>query len=355
MSRLYTRLPPRLRSYGHVLRARLLPAALRGRRPPRPSASHLVLTWRCNVRCQGCGAWKREPGGELTVPQWRALFAKLPFLDIVKIIGGEPFVYDDLGGVVRAIREQINPHVVQLVTNGTCTEEVVHFVEQHAWPSLHLRLSLDGLARTHDASRGVQGTFDKVMATMEALSAIRRAGRRRFQLAVNPTVTDACLDDVDPLAEICRSMGVDIVPGFKVKPFLHHAVVSPENMKTLDMHDPVRTIRRLNRGDLGARSGFNTAERLALELINKLVFRKQVRGGDSLRFDCKELRNLMYLFPGGEVVTCGLRHEPVGNLSTQSFDEVWYSARADRFRREVDDCTGCMQGAVEIMSKLYGG
>ena len=350
MSRLYNRLPPRLRSYGHVLRARLLPD---GQRPPRPSATHLVLSWRCNVRCKGCGAWKREPTGELTVDQWRRVFAKLYFLDIVKIIGGEPFVYEEIDKLVLAIRDEINPHIVQLVTNGTHTDRVVDFVERHAWPSLHMRLSLDGLAESHDSARGVEGTFDKVMATMEALAAIRK--RKRFQLAVNLTVTDSSLEDVDPLVQLCDRLGVDLVPGFKVKPFLHHAVVSPENMKTLDMDDPGRTLRRLHRGDLGARSGFNPVERLALRLINSLVFRKQVRGGESLKFACKELRNLMYLFPGGELVTCGLRHEPVGNLYEQSFDEVWYSPRAARARDEVDGCTGCMQGAVEIMSKLYGG
>ncbi len=352
MSWLYNKLPPRLRSYGHVLRARLLPD---GRRPPRPSATHLVLSWRCNVRCKGCGAWKREPTGELTVDQWRQVFAKLHFLDIIKIIGGEPFVYEDIDGLVLAIRDEINPHIVQLVTNGTRTDEVVRFVERHAWPNLHLRLSLDGLAEAHDTARGIDGTFDKVMETMEALAAIRRSGRRKFQLAVNLTVTDASLDDVDPLVQLCERMGVDLVPGFKVKPFLHHAVVSPENMETLDMDDPGRTLRRLHMGDLGARSGFNPAERLALKAINSLVFRKQVKGGSSLRFSCKELRNLMYLFPGGELVTCGLRHGVVGNLYDHSFDEVWYGRDAAAAREEVDDCTGCMQGAVEIMSKLYGG
>jgi len=350
--RFYNRLPPRLRSYGHVLRARLLP---HGARPPRPSATHLVLSWRCNVRCKGCGAWKREPAGELTVDQWRQVFSKLYFLDIVKIIGGEPFVYEGIDQLVLAIRDEINPHIVQLVTNGTRTERVVNFVERHGWPNLHVRLSLDGLAEAHDSARGVDGTFDKVMETMEALAALRRSGRRKFQLAVNLTVTDSSLEDVDPLVQLCDRMGVDLVPGFKVKPFLHHAVVSPENMEALDMDDPGRTLRRLHQGDLGASSGFNVAERLALRTINSLVFRKQVRGGDSLRFECKELRNLMYLFPGGELVTCGLRHGVVGNLHEQSFDEVWYSDEAQRARAEVDGCTGCMQGAVEIMSKLYGG
>ena len=348
---LYTLTPPRARFYAHVARARLR----RGDDPPPlPSATHLVITWRCNARCDGCGAWEREPAPELSAQQWRAVFAQLWFLDIVKIIGGEPFVRADLEQVVQAIRDEINPHVVQLVTNGLQTDRIVRFAEQCAWPNLHLRLSLDGLEQTHDASRGVPGIFSQVMATMEALSALRRRGKR-FQLAVNFTVTDDSLLDMEQLIERCHDLGVDVVPGFKVKPFLHHTHVSPEKFSTIGMRAPAAALAKLDRRDLGARGGFSWLERLALRAVNAAVFRKHVQGGDALKFRCRELRNLMYLMPGGELVTCGLNHEPVGNLAEQPFEQLWRSQRADRFRQAVDSCPGCMQGAVEVLSKGYGG
>ena len=350
MRRPHLRLGPRLKAYGHVARSRLPRPDYP---PPRPSAAHFLITWRCNLRCQACDAWEREPEGELTARQWRTVFAQLRSLDIVKIIGGEPFLRNDLGQVIRAIREEVDPFVLQLVTNGTATDRIVSLVEQEAWPGLHLRLSLDGLEAAHDGARGVPGTFAKVMHTMEELSRLRR--RRPFNLGVNFTLTDDSLADMTPLVERCDELGVDVVAGFRVKPFLRHCNPSQEKAQLLGTDEPERLLSRLDQGGHGARRGFNGLERACLYAINKVVFRKHVQGGEALRFQCRELRDLMYLDPYGQLITCGLRQEPVGDIGGVGFETVWYSPAADKQREVVDGCPGCMQGAVEIMSKLYGG
>ena len=342
------RLPPRLRAYAHVAQARLHG---KNGRPPCPHATHMLITWRCNLRCDGCDAWQREETKELSVEQWAGVFRQLRFLDIMKIIGGEPFVRDDLAEVILAIRREINPFIVQLVTNATMTDRVVGFVEQHAWPSLHMRLSLDGLAETHDRSRGVAGTFDRVMETMQALADIRK--RKRFQLAVNFTLTDDSRPDMKPLIEICNGMGVDLVAGFKVKPFLKHCDIRQEAAETIGVKDRSVALRQLQAPDHGARSGFNRIEKSLLQMLNRIVFGKHAEGGDSLKFSCGEVRNLMYLNPCGELITCGLDQEPIGSIAEDGFDKVWFSDRAEAARREVGQCPGCMQGAVEIMSRLY--
>ena len=344
------RLPPRLRAYSHVARARALEST--GLLHPRPYATHFIVTWRCNLRCTGCDAWQRDAAPELNADQWRRIFEQIPTLDIVKIIGGEPFVRDDLADIVNTIREVVDPFILQLVTNATLTERVLSFVEQHAWPGLHLRVSLDGLEETHDNARGVTGTYLRVMKTLEGLARIKE--RRRFQLAVNFTLTDDSIADMAPLLDLCRSLGVDLVPGFKVKPFLRHCNVANENVTTIGLQDRRVALPRLVSGEHGARQGFNSLEKRILRGINRIVFRKHARGGDSLKFRCREVRNLMYLNPYGELMTCGLNHDPIGNLLEEGFEAVWHSERAQAAREKVDQCPGCMQGAVEVMSSLYG-
>lgn len=359
MTALSPRVPPRLRAYAHVAQARLRRA---GERPPLPRATHFVVTWRCNLQCGTCGVWKRDTSTELDPEQWGRVFAQLRSLDIVKIIGGEPFARDDLGEVVEVVRREVNPFVVQLVTNATMTDEVVRFAERHAWPGLHLRISLDGLEEVHDKSRGHPGAFRKAMETMTALSELRgprrRFGpgsRRWFQIGVNFILNDDSLEDMTPLVERCDALGVDLIPGFAVRPFLRHSDLSQEVVSTVGVSQPSRMLGRLAREDHGARSGFNGIEQFFLRAANKVVFRKQARGGEALRFRCRELRDLMYLLPNADLITCGLNHEPLGNLATERFDDLWYGERAREFRQRVDDCGGCMQGAVEIMSRIYGG
>ena len=344
------RVPPRLRAYAHVLRARALEST--GLRAPRPYATHCIITWRCNLRCSGCDAWQRDTVPELNADQWRTVFRQLRTLDIVKIIGGEPFVRDDLGDIVTGIRDAVDPFIVQLVTNGTLSERILSFVREHAWPGLHLRVSLDGMEAAHDRARGVTGTYRRVMDTLEGLAQLKK--HHRFQLAINFTLTDDSMADMAPLLERCRSLGVDLVPGFKVKPFLRHCNVADEEVATIGLVDREAALPHLVEGDHGARRGFNSIERQALQAINRLVFRKHAQGGGALKFRCREVRNLMYLNPYGELITCGLNHDPIGNLLEEGFEAVWGSERARAARAQVDRCPGCMQGAVEIMSSLYG-
>ncbi len=318
-----------------------------------PHACHLVLTWRCNVRCHACTAWQREDQDELSAAQWGEVFAQVRSLDIIKIIGGEPFLRGDLGEVTRAARREINPFIVQLVTNGTLTEDTLRFAERHGWPGLHLRVSLDGLEKTHDASRGVPGTFARAMATLEGLSRIRR--RRRFSLAVNFTLTDRSLVEMDELIARCRALEVDVIPGFPVKPFLRHANLEHERAGTIGVHEGQAHLKRLQQADHGARRGFNRLEHWVLRTYNRAVYRKHIAGGTALSFPCAELRQLAYFMPNGDLVTCGINHEPVGNVYREGFARVWYGDRANAHRDRVDACPGCMQGAVEIMSRTYRG
>ena len=61
----------------------------------------------------------------------------------------------------------------------------------------------------------------------------------------------------------------------------------------------------------------------------------------------------MYINPSGELITCGLNQKPLGNIAQAGFKTVWFSQRARDAREEVKTCPGCMQSAVEIVSRLY--
>ena len=52
---------------------------------------------------------------------------------------------------------------------------------------------------------------------------------------------------------------------------------------------------------------------------------------------------------------CGLDHSPIGNVRQSSFDDIWFGDAMTPYRQKVDDCPGCMQASVQILSRLYGG
>ena len=82
---------------------------------------------------------------------------------------------------------------------------------------------------------------------------------------------------------------------------------------------------------------------------------EQQLDGETSAFQCRELRDLLYLLPNGNVVRCGMDHESIGNLREESFDEIWFGERMCAFRDKVDKCPGCKQASVQILSRLYAG
>ena len=112
---------------------------------PRPHAAHLIVTFKCNLKCLGCGSWKVKEHADLSTDEWHEVFGQLTSLDVVKVLGGEPFVRRDIVELLTDIRDTIDPYILQLTTNGMLTDRVVEAVEAVGWPGLQLRISVDGM------------------------------------------------------------------------------------------------------------------------------------------------------------------------------------------------------------------
>ena len=95
------------------------------------------------------------------------------------------------------------------------------------------------------------------------------------------------------------------------------------------------------------------AQRLSRFLVSD-TFSRQLNN-EQYHFKCRELRDLIYILPNGDVVRCGLDHKAVGNVSEQSIMDIWKSPSVARCREKVDSCPGCYQASIQIMSRLYGG
>ena len=320
---------------------------------PRPHAGHLIVTFKCNLKCAGCGSWKVRDHDDLSTEEWLDTFRQLRSLDVVKILGGEPFVRRDLVTLLRGVREEIDPYILQLTTNGMLTDRVVEAVEAVAWPGLQLRISVDGTPKTHDKMRGVEGSWATVTRTARAVGALKQ--RHGFSFGINFAITDDSVDELDEMVDFAASVGADLIPGVNVDPFLVGTVPPEERTpKVIMLSDKERALRALMDSRVGTRTQLPGVDHVLSRLVTKRTFRKQLYQ-EAHRFHCRELRDLLYLLPNGDVVRCGLDHRPVGNLRQQRFDDIWFGDAVREFRQRVDDCPGCLQASVQILSRLYGG
>ena len=124
--------------------------------------------------------------------------------------------------------------------------------------------------------------------------------------------------------------------------------------KVIMVENKERALSALSSAGAGTLGQLPMVDHLYSRLVTKRTFRKQLYEGPH-RFHCRELRDLIYVLPNGDLVRCGLDHRPVGNLRSTPFEALWRGEGIRAFRKKVDDCPGCLQASVQILSRLYGG
>ncbi len=344
--------PPRLRAWGHMLRSAAM-ARLDPRWVPMPHVAYLLVTFRCNCKCRTCNAWQVTGHEDLDTEQWLSLFRQARGLDIVKILGGEPFVRDDIYHILAGVREIIDPYILQVTTNGTDTDAIVDAVREMGWPGLQIRISMDGMEKTHDQMRGVLGTWAQANLTMETLAELRPD--LGFRLGINFAIKDESIHEAEAMMDYAARLGADLIPGVNVEPFLDGSVPPEQRgQHFVGLQDLSRALPIIRASRAGYRNQLPGLDRMLSRFITGDVFERQINAGPS-PFPCRAMRDIIYVHPNGDVIRCGLDDRPVGNIARQSLDEIWNSQEAQLTRQRVDACPGCLQASIQILSRLYSG
>ena len=89
-----------------------------------------------------CNRYKKpsKPEEELTVETIK----KLPQMYFTNITGGEPFIREDLGDIVRELYKKSDRIVIS--TNGFFTDRIIKLCEE--FPNVGIRISIEGLEET---------------------------------------------------------------------------------------------------------------------------------------------------------------------------------------------------------------
>ena len=126
-------------------------------------------------------------------------------------------------------------------------------------------------------------------------------------------------------------------------------VMALEDEFDLDIPDEV--IRTYKRFIYFQKPGGNFLESLFNNFLNKVFLGTEAK--NKIRFDCGELRDLIYIFPNADLVACGLRQKVIANLLEEDFEEIWSSRKIKKYRAEIRDCPGCLQKSIKLISRIY--
>jgi AdoMet-dependent heme synthase len=164
------------------------------------------VTRACDLVCRHCraSAHPRAHPRELDPEVSRGLIdqiAAFPKPPLLVLTGGDPMKRADLYDLIayareRGLRVAITPSATELVTSESVPRLKGAGVSRFA-------MSIDGAdAATHDAFRGVEGSFER---TMRIIADARDAG---LPVQVNTTITARNFRQVESMADLLEGLGI---------------------------------------------------------------------------------------------------------------------------------------------------
>ena len=158
------------------------------------------LTYNCNLRCKMCPFWRRTNADSSTERE-KAILKYVYDSGACGIAfeGGEPLLRKDLVDILAFSRSL--PLHTSLITNGTLLESRIGEIAPYINGVVYV--SLDGLEKTHDAIRGVGGSFRKAVQGI-------CAAKDKVAVTINTTIMEENIDEIESLVELARELGTKI-------------------------------------------------------------------------------------------------------------------------------------------------
>ncbi|MGD0204781.1 MAG: PTO1314 family radical SAM protein [Candidatus Bathyarchaeia archaeon] len=159
------------------------------------------LTYNCNLKCKMCPFWKRS-SENLSTQKEKEILKQIYDSGACGIgfEGGEPLLRKDLTEILAYSRSL--PLHTSLVTNGTLLKSRIDEIAPYINGIVFV--SLDGLEKTHDLIRGVNGCFK------EAVQGIT-AAKRKVSVTINMTIMADNIHEVEDTVKLAKDLGVRIV------------------------------------------------------------------------------------------------------------------------------------------------
>ncbi len=313
---------------------------------PRPLTVRMDTTNRCNLRCSMCPMrLSGSDPGRVWMDMDRGLFTRIasqvfPKAGSVALsCGAEPLCNPSFPECLETLYRADVP-CREMVTNGLLLSgEMLEAVL--AFPPTSLTVSIDGASLPTQAA--IRGGCDlgRVVENLGGLAREKARRRQRMPLvSFSTTLQRRNIDELPGIVRLASTCGAAAVNANFLVPYegleMSGEVIDPADPSTISTIAGSVAIA----GDLG----------LSLNMT----------GSASLVETCRYLGSWVFIAPDGLVFPCpywNLR-DPMGDLSRQSFDEVWRGERFEDLRSRVSSgrfegvCGSCPELAYSVRGEI---
>ncbi len=296
------------------------------------------VSYRCNSRCKTCNVWLL-PNDDLDLPEWDKVFeslGKAPYW--FTFSGGEPTLRHDLPDMVESAYRHCQPGIINIPTNGIQYKVIPGRIERvlQAAPrsEVIINLSLDGVGLKHDAVRGVKDNWQHAMITYAGLKALK-SQYKNLTVGVHSVISNFT---VDSFPELCEYVQRELKPDSFITEIAEERVeldtvgtgITPTREQYTVAIDTLLESMR-DKKLTGIAEVTQAFRRQYYEIVKKtLSEHRQV-------IPCMAGVASAQIAPNGDVWTCCIRAQSMGNLREHNYDfkTVWKTGKARELRRSI--------------------
>ena len=297
-----------------------------------PVLGEIALTYRCNNACRfcytGCGEKfkKRGQTPDLNFKHIIDIFADEAQIPFFSFTGGEPTLRSDLEELIAYAQQK--KLITNLVTNGTLIDAArAHSLKEAGLGSA--QVSIEGpSADIHDNLAGRPGAFAETLAGIKALQ------EAKIPTQTNTTITRANLAIIHQMPAYLASIGI-------------HRFAMNLFIPTIPGEEADRLFVSYEEIGPYVDAVAKEAKKLGMTFFwyspTPFCNYNPIARGHGNK-SCAAADGLLSVAPDGSVLPCSSWNEPIGNLFSQSFRDLWFSEAA-RFYKEKRfapaPCTSC--------------
>ncbi|MFW6026612.1 MAG: radical SAM protein [Candidatus Woesearchaeota archaeon] len=319
-----------------------------------PKSFHLQwsITERCNLNCKHCYKNKKLIKEELKIDQELKILDKFIFQinnwelnrrnTRISFTGGEPFVKEGFYKLLEKCKKNHDKFLYGVLTNGTfINKETIKKLKDFEVD--YIQISLEGMEENNDYIRG-EGMFDEIIKSAKL---VKNAG---ISVNFSMTVSKINLNDVPKVIKLCKEMDIPIairrlVPIGNAEE-IKDSLLTPKEVKQLWQYVFKINQKVWNGVSIGCEDG------MAVQSF------PGYKPGD-----CSAGYASFTVLPNGDVYPC--RRLPInsGNLTKQTFEEIYNSKEMSKLRNinNINDvCFECpyfskCKGGAKCISDAYFG
>jgi MoaA/NifB/PqqE/SkfB family radical SAM enzyme len=306
-----------------------------------PFSVYLEVSDSCFFRCKHCNIWKHKYSAQkMDLDKIRIILFKLhKWLGSFNLAfsGGEPLLNPSFLSIIKIANELgIKTHCT---TNAYLIDNV--YADKLIKSGINsISVSIDGLGKIHNATRGINNSFQKAEHAIKLLLKTKKTNKSSLRICTNSIVMKTNIKSLKKLVEWGQNVGLD---GMNFQPLwesfgnkTHNPYWFKNNNLWPDYRDVVLAINDL----VSMKKNGYPINNSLKDLKSFMSYYKNPQGYGKNNFCYVGYRNFSILL-NGDVQLCVAKNS-IGNILKDDPKIIWVGQKAQNVRKDISTCNlGC--------------